>query len=121
MNCRSRVSVYSPILCRCTPQISRMSQFVLGVLVLMFTCASATMAQKDAGSIVGIVQDGSGAAVGGAKVMVEEVDRGARMVTQTDEQGRYAFSTLRIGQYKVTVEKEGFKKSIAGPVTLNVQ
>jgi hypothetical protein len=121
MNCRSRVSVYSPILCRCTPQISRMSQFVLGVLVLMFTCASATMAQKDAGSIVGIVQDGSGAAVGGAKVMVEEVDRGARMVTQTDEQGRYAFSPLRIGQYKVTVEKEGFKKSIAGPVTLNVQ
>src|SRR5579872_874993 len=78
-------------------------------------------AQKDAGSIVGVVRDPSGAVVQGAKVMVEDVDRGVQMILSTNDQGEYVASPLHIGRYKVTVEKAGFKKTVSEVVDLDVQ
>src|ERR1700730_507201 len=89
----------------------------LGSLFLV----TSTSAQKDAGAIVGVVKDTSGAVVSGANVTVTDLDRGATQTSETGSQGEYVFSPLHIGQYKVTVEKGGFKKSVAGPLTLNVQ
>jgi hypothetical protein len=39
----------------------------------------------------------------------------------TNAQGEYVASPLRIGRYNVTVEKAGFKKAVAGPIVVNVQ
>ena len=77
--------------------------------------------QKDAGAIVGLVRDASGAVVAGAKVTVTDVDRGTKLTFTTNGDGEYVASPLRIGSYTVTVEKEGFKKAVAGPVQVNVQ
>jgi Carboxypeptidase regulatory-like domain/TonB dependent receptor len=88
-------------------------------LILAF--ASPLWAQKDAGAIVGLVRDPSGAVVAGAKVTVTDVDRGVALVLTTNSDGEYVASPLRIGSYSVTVEKEGFKKSVAGPVQVNIQ
>jgi hypothetical protein len=55
------------------------------------------------------------------KVTVTDVDRGASFETRTNELGEYLASPLRIGRYRVTVEKQGFKKAIAGPTALDVQ
>jgi hypothetical protein len=93
-------------------------------LVLMaaalFTSITAA-AQKDAGGIAGVVRDASKAVVAGAKVTVTDVDRGIAVVTTTDAQGEYSASPLKIGRYEVTIEKAGFKKAMAGPVTVDVQ
>src|SRR5260370_27209379 len=78
-------------------------------------------AQKDAGAIVGLVRDASGAVVAGAKVTVTDVDHGIQLTLSTNNQGEYVASPLRIGQYSVTVEKQGFKKAVAGPVQVNIQ
>jgi hypothetical protein len=82
---------------------------------------TTVQAQKDAGAIVGLVRDPSGAVVLGAKVIVTDVDRGIVLTFSTNDNGEYVASPLRIGRYTVTVEKEGFKKAVAGPVQVNIQ
>ena len=57
----------------------------------------------------------------GAKVRVSDVDRGTEVDTLTNEVGDYTVSPLKVGRYKVTVEKAGFKTVVAGPVTVEVQ
>jgi hypothetical protein len=88
---------------------------------MVLALATPLSAQKDAGAIVGLVRDASGAVVTGAKVTVTDVDRGIQLTLSTNDQGEYVASPLRIGRYSVTVEKEGFKKAVAGPVQVNIQ
>ncbi|MGB8012632.1 MAG: TonB-dependent receptor [Terriglobales bacterium] len=78
-------------------------------------------AQKDAGAIVGLVRDPSGAVVVGATVTVTDVDRGTHLTVSTNNEGEYVASPLRIGRYSVAVTKEGFKEAVAGPVQVNIQ
>ena len=92
------------------------------LLVLMFLLLAAPMwAQKDAGAIVGSVRDQSGAVVAGANVTVTDVDRGTQLPLTTNNDGEYVASPLKIGRYSVSVEKQGFKKAVAGPVQVNIQ
>jgi len=94
----------------------------VAVLVLLLSVAIPTSwAQKDMGSIVGSVKDGTGAVIADAKVVITDVDRGTLVNTISNASGEYVSGPLRIGQYLVTVEKSGFKKAVAGPVALNVQ
>src|SRR5712692_930699 len=88
---------------------------------VLLALATPLWAQKDAGAIVGLVRDPSGAVVTGAKVTVEDVDRGIQLTLSTNNEGEYVASPLRIGRYSLTVEKEGFKKAVAGPVQVNIQ
>src|ERR1700733_9434638 len=92
-------------------------------LILSFWLALSTplSAQKDAGAIVGLVRDSSGAVVAGAKVTVTDADRGTELTLTTNSAGEYVASPLHIGHYTVGVEKQGFKKALAGPVEVNVQ
>src|SRR5450631_2208822 len=95
----------------------------LVALSLLFAICFATplWAQKDAGTIVGAVRDPSGAVVPGAKVTVEDVDRGVQMTLSTNDEGEYVASPLHIGRYKSRVEKTGFKSAVSEVVELNVQ
>jgi Carboxypeptidase regulatory-like domain/TonB dependent receptor-like, beta-barrel len=97
-------------------------QTVSALFFSMFLAlATPLSAQKDAGAIVGLVRDASGAVVTGAKVTVTDVDRGIELNLSTNDQGEYLASPLRIGRYSVAVEKQGFKKAVAGPVQVNIQ
>lgn len=93
----------------------------LAALLLAASIATPLWAQKDTGAIVGLVRDSSGAVISGAKVTVSDVDRGTMLTLSTNDDGEYVASPLRIGRYKVTVEKPGFKKGVAGPVQVNIQ
>ena len=99
---------------------ARQTLVVLSLLVAL-GLATPLWAQKDAGAIVGLVRDASGAVVQGAKVTVEDVDRGVQMTLSTNHDGEYVASPLHIGRYKVTVEKPGFKRAVSEVVDLDVQ
>src|SRR6266404_538915 len=100
------------------PRLQTLSAlFILVVLAVV----TPLWAQKDAGAIVGLVRDASGAVIADVKVTVEDVDRGIQLTVSTNDQGEYVASPLRIGRYSVTVEKQGFKKAVAGPVQVNIQ
>jgi hypothetical protein len=96
---------------------------ILGALLLLaaISLAAPLWAQKDAGAIVGLVRDASGAVIADAKVTVVDVDRGTQLTLTTNHEGEYVASPLKIGRYSVSVEKQGFKKAVAGPVEVNIQ
>jgi hypothetical protein len=97
-------------------------QIFSALFLLAVICSAPPLwAQKDAGAIVGLVRDATGAVVADAKVTVADVDRGTQLTLSTNHQGEYVASPLRIGRYSVTVEKKGFKKAVAGPVQVNIQ
>jgi hypothetical protein len=94
------------------------SLFVCSLFLLF---ASLCWAQKDTGSIVGTVRDSSGAVVPRASVIITDVDRGTSFSTSSNDSGEYVSGPLKIGRYRVKVEKQGFKTVVVGPVQLNVQ
>ena len=83
--------------------------------------APTARGQKDQATIVGSVKDSSGAIVPNAKVTVTDIDRQTSFVTSTSSSGDFVASPLKIGRYKVSVQKEGFKTAVVGPLTLDVQ
>jgi hypothetical protein len=92
--------------------------FFIAAFVLL---VAPVRAQKDAGGIVGLVTDPSGAVVSSAKVTITDADRGTSISTATNSQGEYSVSPLKVGRYTVMVEKSGFEKVILGPVKVDVQ
>ena len=90
------------------------------VLALTFAFAPAAHAQFDTATIVGTVKDDSGGVIPGVTVTLTNLETGITAVRVTDENGSYEFQTVRIGQYKVTAELEGFATALADNVQATV-
>jgi|HubBroStandDraft_2_1064218.scaffolds.fasta_scaffold07865_2 hypothetical protein len=86
------------------------SRWMIGAFTLFLFAASA-LAQSTAGRILGTVSDQTGAAVGGATVLVTDVQRGTSRTLTTDDSGEYVAPELLPGSYKIRVEAKGFKAS----------
>jgi hypothetical protein len=71
--------------------------------------ATSALAQFKA-SIQGTVADASGGVIPGAKVRIINKETGREMEAVTSESGFYRVSGLPPGNYKVTAEREGFKR-----------
>jgi len=93
------------------------------IFVFLFSASafSILQAQVDTATIVGTVQDSSGAIVPGASVTATEVNTNIKTSTRTDTAGNYVLTPLKIGNYAVAVEAQGFKKETRGGVVLQVQ
>ncbi|HZL28172.1 MAG TPA: TonB-dependent receptor [Acidobacteriaceae bacterium] len=89
--------------------------------VLTLVGASTALAQVDTGAIVGGVTDDSGAAIPGARVTVTEQNTGIKMTVTAGANGEYTISPLKLGLYRVAVEKEGFKTSTRSDIDVTIQ
>jgi len=98
---------------------SRRLRCLLAVVLLL--TASAALAQDATGKVVGTVVDQQNAAVRDAKVSVTNAATGIVNTTTTGEEGQYQVLNLAIGSYTVSVEKEGFRKTVthAYPLEIN--
>ena len=86
---------------------SRLGTLCIGLLVVGL-CATPIWAQSStAGTVAGQVTDESGAAVPGAAVKLTENATGAAQTTVSNDAGRYIFSQVNPGTYKITFTKEG--------------
>src|SRR5215467_10860465 len=90
-------------------------------IVVLLLIAGVAWGQKDMGSIAGTVRDSSGAVLPGARVTATDVDRGTTFNTTTNANGEYLANPLHIGRYNITIEHEGFRKQVVGPIEVNVQ
>jgi len=77
--------------------------------------------QTDTGAIVGTVTDKSGASLPDATVTVTNLGTNTKTVVKTDAQGAYIATSLKIGNYTVDVEAQGFKEVARTGIVLNVQ
>ena len=90
-------------------------------LCLTWMTAIGSYAQTDTGSIVGTVQDKSGARVAGASVEVMDAATGVTRSYTTNSDGEYVAVQLIPGTYTVTVKQSGFSTEVRQNVTVNVQ
>src|ERR1035437_4497985 len=93
--------------------------FVGMVLVCLFFLPSVMLAQVTA-SIVGTVQDTSGAMIPGAAVTVKNLETCTARTVIADDQGYYRALSLRVGRYQVSAEKTGFKTVVRMGIDLVV-
>ncbi|HEV2194130.1 MAG TPA: carboxypeptidase-like regulatory domain-containing protein [Candidatus Acidoferrum sp.] len=61
------------------------------------------------GDLLGTVTDATGAGVAGAKITIKNLSTGAAREVTTGQAGEYAVPQLEIGEYRITIEKSGFK------------
>src|ERR1700760_4883378 len=80
--------------------------------------AIATFGQNVNGTIVGTVSDSSSAAIPEASVTVTDIDTNVSHSAQTDASGYFSVPDLAPGNYKVSVQKDGFSTSIHTGLTL---
>jgi len=91
------------------------------VACLLLLCAPRVWGQMFYGSIVGTVQDPSGAVIADATVTVTNLGTSDKRSGQSSSAGFYQFVTLVPGQYRVEAEKSGFMRFIREPVVVEVQ
>jgi hypothetical protein len=91
-------------------------------LFCLSTALSATLlfGQFESGTVLGSVDDPSGAAVPGAKVSLENVTTNVVLDTTTDTNGNYEFVNVRLGSYRVRVTAQGFETATTDPFELQV-
>jgi hypothetical protein len=87
---------------------------------LLCLCA-VVYGQTDRATIEGIVTDPSGAIISDANVSIVKIDTNDLIKLRSNDSGRYFAPNLPIGAYRVTVEKDGFQKSVQENVQLQAQ
>src|SRR5712691_11337063 len=85
------------------------ANLISSLLVTLVLCASTALGQTGTSSITGTVRDTNGAVVPGATVTAKNEATGLTSTQTTTDSGLYAFSSLPVGVYSITVEKQGFK------------
>src|ERR1043166_848670 len=91
--------------------LASLATFVLFVFCLMLGAATAS-AQETTGTLRGTVTDVNGAVVSGATVTITNDATGAQQTKQTTGDGIFEFSKLSPGNYTITIEATGFKRSL---------
>ncbi len=96
-----------------------MKSLLLSVIICLATGA-ISFAQGTNASLSGTVTDAAQAAVPGVTVTAQNVNTGVITNTETNISGVYVFPSLQPGTYRVTAEKQGFKKIINNEVVLEL-
>jgi hypothetical protein len=89
-------------------------------VTLFFLACIPALAQSPTGNIVGRVQDQTGALVPEAIIVLRHVETGETRQVKSDAAGEYAVANLAPGEYRLMVEKEGFRRLDERGITLEV-
>ena len=94
---------------------------ILSLGLLIPALCSSVFAQSTYGSIAGSVTDSSGAAITDAKVTLTNMGTAEKREQSSGADGLFTFVNLFPGQYRVDVEKDGFKHFVRTPIVVEVQ
>ncbi len=97
-----------------------MRRFGWGIYALFCCLPSVLFGQVATGTIVGVVEDASGSMVPNTHVTVTHTATGETRHNLTNERGAFSFPYVRIGDYSVTVEAQGFKKKTLTGIIVRV-
>src|SRR5436309_3332646 len=88
----------------------KLARVILASVVLVLLAVSIASAQTGTSGITGSVRDATGAVVPNATVTAKNEATGVTYTQNTTDSGLYSFPSLPVGNYSITVEKQGFKK-----------
>ncbi len=89
-------------------------------LTLLSSLIPVAAAQSTYGSITGLAQDTSGAAITDAQVTLTNTGTSEKRTQATGPDGLYSFVNLIPGEYRIDVEKQGFKHFTRANVEVQV-
>src|SRR5712691_696492 len=96
----------------------------LALLIRFAIAASLCMnpvglhAQTVSGTILGLVQDQQGGAIGKAEVSARSLDTGAIRKTTSEDNGEYRIAGIPAGSYEITITAPGFKTEVRSGITV---
>src|SRR5438477_6833470 len=108
--------------------MSKLAHLICSFLILIALGITVAIAQTGSSNITGSVRDVNGAVVPGATVTAKNEATGVTSTQTTTDSGLYAFSSLPVGRYTITAEKQGFKTlqktnnvlEVGSPLTVDV-
>jgi hypothetical protein len=87
------------------------------ILIVIFAFLNENLyAQSGAASVAGTVFDRQNQIVGGATVILSNVEKGFARTTVTNENGFFAFPAIQPGVYRLEVVMDGFKKFLISEI-----
>jgi hypothetical protein len=103
-----------------TTRLYFQASLLVCAVALLLVVQPVVLAQVTTGRIVGVVTDPSGSRVPGVAVTITEVQTSTASTVNTDAEGSYGATNLKIGTYKVAFKKEGFEQSIQSNVDVGI-
>ena len=94
--------------------------FLLLASVFLICDARIARAQFDSATVLGTINDPNGAPIVNANVTLTNVETGIETTLQTDDDGNFQFTNVKIGTYRVRVEAAGFNVAVAEGVEATV-
>ena len=91
-----------------------------GLLLAVLSFCVTAIAQVTTGTILGTVRDPTGAVVPNATVTVTDAGKGTTTAAKTDTEGSYLVPNLLPGTYNLSVESQGFKRSIQNNIVIDI-
>jgi hypothetical protein len=91
----------------------------VGLLVLLTVCSVS--AQTFSGSLLGTVQDASGAAIPEATISATNTETNQRVESKSAADGKYVLTPLPPGSYRLEANATGFKRFLREGIVLQVQ
>jgi hypothetical protein len=106
----------------------RSSKIFTALFPIIFTLSLLTIAgadnayaQFETATVLGTVRDQNRAVLQGATVTLKNIATGITSTTLTDENGDFLFTSVKIGNYRVTAELKGFATAVIEQVTVTVE
>jgi hypothetical protein len=78
------------------------------VLLFLSTGTAASQQSVTSATLTGRIEDTSGAVISGASVTATHIQTNQQLSTMSDQDGRYRFPYLRIGDYDLKIDAQGF-------------
>ncbi len=92
----------------------------MAMTALLLLTSRVAFAQYDTGSVIGVIQDSTGAVVPGANVNAVNKATGVTSTATSGSAGEYEIPSLHTGTYKITVEHQGFSTAVADNILVSV-
>src|SRR5690348_11078534 len=98
-----------------------MSFFNRIALLLLFIapCGLPLFGQGGPGSITGEVLDASGASLPHANLRLVQAATGIAVTTLSNQEGLFAFPSVAVGEYSLTIKASGFKEQLLDHLSVN--
>ncbi|MGC2803497.1 MAG: carboxypeptidase-like regulatory domain-containing protein, partial [Candidatus Acidiferrum sp.] len=89
-------------------------------LAILFLASTPYLHAQVSASLTGVITDTSGGRVAAASITVTNIETGAIRISVTNEDGRYEVLALPVGEYSISVSKNGFQEQTRGGIHLAV-
>jgi Carboxypeptidase regulatory-like domain/TonB-dependent Receptor Plug Domain/TonB dependent receptor len=93
---------------------------ILFFAVFFVLCLTSVKAQFETATVLGSVRDSNEAVIQNATVTLVNIATKISQTTTTDSNGDYQFVNVKIGNYQVIVEANGFTRTVADQINVTV-